>query len=100
MRPRTFIFAGALLCFVTVGGCVDARVFQKGDGSETEFNAAKAYCKQQAGARLASIESQAERYDGGSDSQIIGAGLGIMLADASGTAAIYNQCMKRMGYKY
>lgn len=91
----------ALLCAtVALSGCAGGRhVFQQGNMSGSQYQRDARSCEQQADGSVATNENYAERYENGSDTEIIGAGLGAMLATADRGAGRYNRCMRNKGYK-
>lgn len=100
LNSRPSLAIAALLCAaVALGGCASRHIFQQGNRPESQYQSDVRYCQQRAEGRVASAENYAERYENGSDSEIIGAGIGAMLATADRGAGHYNRCMKQMGYR-
>ena len=73
--------------------------FQPGNKSAAEFDSDHSMCRSEAEVAANSATEQAERYDNGRDAEIIGAGLGGMIASAKAAKQQYRDCMRARGYR-
>lgn len=89
----------ATVLMVVLGACTSSYpAFQPGSTPATKFEADASVCRGEAQAVADAEVGRAERYDDGSDAEIIGAGLGAMLASNSAAKQQYRACMQARGY--
>lgn len=80
--------------------CAQSPSFQAGATPTSRFVSDRAECRRIAAGEHPSLEDQAERYDTGSASQVVGAGLATMLVDARAEAKAFKKCMNSKGYHH
>lgn len=94
--PKTAaIFCTAL----ALSACaISSAPFQPSNRFTAEFVSDDSMCRREAEVAANSATEQAERYDNGRDAEIIGAGLGGLMASAKAAKQQYRGCMRARGY--
>ena|GEM_PF-3058910 len=97
---RFAVAMGALASATLLSGCVtNYQDFNQDSASNSKFETDKQHCRLQASDALDLADQQMERFEDGSDEEIIGAGLAAMLSGSDEQRKIYNRCMTEAGFE-
>jgi hypothetical protein len=92
MLPAAVLMTG-------VGGCAAYPQFEHSRTSRSEYLQAVIVCRAKAEQLNGAYDQEAERYEAGSDEEMIGGAIGASLSEKLAKREIYLKCMKAAGYK-
>jgi hypothetical protein len=91
--------ATALAAAGLLSACAPSAQFKQDVAAPEKFAADRENCPVAAGSASSGPEAEAERYDGGSAGQVIGAGIAAMPGSARQERELYVRCMKAAGHR-